>query len=80
MASELDEECPRCGGPLRRGALSRSDNLTTICVWCGEDEAAVWFDCESVVDLRPEWIADGREDAIRKHPRAVDPKRRRFDT
>ncbi len=79
MPSELDETCPRCGGPLQRGALSRSDNLTTICVWCGEDEAAVWFGYESIVDLRPEWIADGREDAIRKHRGALDPKQRKVD-
>lgn len=40
--------CPRCAGPLVRGAyqpaLSRTDNDTLVCVSCGTNEAMeVWF-------------------------------------
>lgn len=48
--------CPACGGPMpKHPALSRRDNKTYICSWCGEYEAMIvhlhrpeyWSDHES---------------------------------
>jgi hypothetical protein len=59
--NDTREMCPRCGGRLKQfehdlGALSRSDNETTVCGPCGDDEAMVWNGCEAAIPTLPGWI------------------------
>lgn len=43
--AQLIRRCPRCGGPQSdRPAVSRTDNVTSICSDCGTEEAVkVWL-------------------------------------